>query len=160
MIGQMLVMKSEIEAKRSQNIWGTIFWMFSEIWPTGGWGSIEYGPSPELTSGQVEGGRWKPLQYMLRSSTYADQLAACNDAGDCWVTNDVGIPFAGAVSVRLLNVQTGATAFVRKSMPVELAAGAGVVKWFCAAGDAPSPSKTYIYSPCRAVKSALTTGEH
>ena len=135
---------------------------------------------------------------MLRASTYADQLAACNDAGDCWVTNDVGVPFSGAVSLRLINVQTGTSAFVRESMHVELAAGAGVVKWFCAAADeddvpspslsptlsssypysednlqgdedaatppspspspSPSNSSSYIYSPCRAVKSARTTG--
>jgi hypothetical protein len=31
---------------------------YNEIWPTGGWGSIEYGSA---VPGQVEGGRWKPL---------------------------------------------------------------------------------------------------
>merc|ERR1719230_691332 len=44
MIGQMLFLKTEIEAWRSQNVWGTTIWMYNEIWPTGGWGSIEYGP--------------------------------------------------------------------------------------------------------------------
>ena len=66
MVGQALFLKTEIEAWRSQNVWGTTFWMYNEvsslailqllvtskslrdscdnqIWPTGGWGSIEYG---------------------------------------------------------------------------------------------------------------------
>ena len=68
MVAQMLVMKAEIEALRSQNVFGTVFWMFQDIWPTGGWGSVEYG---SRVPGQVEGGRWKPLHYSLRTSTYA-----------------------------------------------------------------------------------------
>ena len=69
----------------------------NEIWPTGGWGSIEYGtasvpgqvrrrrwcflgvllcwlrrarvtrPLPPLLMWQVLGGRWKPLHYMVRA---------------------------------------------------------------------------------------------
>ena len=35
---------------------------YNEIWPTGGWGSIEYG-TVGYTKGQVLGGRWKPLQH-------------------------------------------------------------------------------------------------
>ena len=41
MVGQLLFLKTEMEGWRSQNVWGTTFWMFNEIWPTGGWGSIE-----------------------------------------------------------------------------------------------------------------------
>merc|ERR1711871_233987 len=60
MLGQALEMKSNIEARRALNTFGIIVWQYGEIWPTGGWGSIEYGsPVP----GQVIGGRWKPLQY-------------------------------------------------------------------------------------------------
>jgi len=33
MIAQLLFMKVTIEAYRSSNAWGTIFWMFNEIWP-------------------------------------------------------------------------------------------------------------------------------
>ena len=44
------------------------FWQYNEIWPTGGWGSIEYGTPVQ---GQVVGGRWKPLQHFLRRSVYA-----------------------------------------------------------------------------------------
>ena len=41
MIGQALFLKTEIEAWRSQNVFGTTIWMLNEIWPTGGWGSLE-----------------------------------------------------------------------------------------------------------------------
>lgn len=30
-----------IEERRSKNEFGIIVWQFNEIWPTGGWGSIE-----------------------------------------------------------------------------------------------------------------------
>merc|ERR1711939_67426 len=49
---QALGMKQRIEQYRSQNAWGILIWQFNEVWPTGGWGSIEYGtPRP----GQVIG---------------------------------------------------------------------------------------------------------
>eukprot|EP01047_Picozoa_sp_COSAG01_P040744 COSAG01_NODE_3448_length_6086_cov_4.407049_7_plen_61_part_00 len=44
---------------------------YNELWPTSGWGSIEYG-SP--VAGQVLGGRWKPLHYEMRRSTFADHM--------------------------------------------------------------------------------------
>jgi beta-mannosidase len=40
MLAQAIWVKSDIEARRAQNTWGTITWQFNEIWPTGGWGSI------------------------------------------------------------------------------------------------------------------------
>ncbi len=36
-------MKSNIENRRSGNEFGTVIWQLGEIWPTGGWGSLEYG---------------------------------------------------------------------------------------------------------------------
>ena len=36
MIAQLLFMKVTIESYRSSNGWGTLFWMYNEIWPTGG----------------------------------------------------------------------------------------------------------------------------
>ena len=41
MMGQALLIKSNIETRRSLNELGIIVWQFNEIWPTGGWGSIE-----------------------------------------------------------------------------------------------------------------------
>jgi hypothetical protein len=89
---------------------------------------------------------------MLRASSYADQLAACNQAGECFITNDAAPEFAGEVSLRLLNVQTGASTFVQKRRAVTLKAGAGVVEWFCAApvsSTAPVADSSYEYYPCQ-----------
>ena len=42
-MGEALEMKSDITHRRSTNNFGTIVWQYGEVWPTGGWGSIEYG---------------------------------------------------------------------------------------------------------------------
>ena len=105
--------------------------MYNEIWPCAGWGSIEYGPPDQ--PGQLLGGRWRPLHYQLRSSTFADQLATCNTGGACFVTNSAPFAFKGEVSVRLLNVLTGKSAQL-KGMVADLPPGAGVTEWFCASG--------------------------
>ena len=83
--------------------------------------------------GQVEGGRWKPLHYALRSSTFADQMSTCNDAGACIVKNDSPFPFVGKASVRLLNVMTGVSSSMTEHS-LSLAAGAGVAAWYCGTG--------------------------
>lgn len=43
MIGQALNIKSNIETRRGNNEFGSLIWQLNEIWPTGGWGSLEYG---------------------------------------------------------------------------------------------------------------------
>jgi hypothetical protein len=132
MISQVLFLKTEMEAWRSSNIWGSTFWMYNEIWPTGGWGSIEYGsPVP----GQVVGGRWKPLHYILRSSTFADQLCVCNIAGACFITNDSPFQFQGSVNIRVLNMMTGTAESVVADKNLILAAGPKISQWFCATGS-------------------------
>merc|ERR1719447_923163 len=69
MLAQALVLKSDIERRRGKNELGHLVWQLNEIWPTGGWGSLEYGtPVP----GQVIGGRWKPIHYLFRRSVLAD----------------------------------------------------------------------------------------
>ena len=52
MLGQALEMAADISVRRSQNAWGCITWQLNEIWPTGGWGSLEYG-TVGFTAGQV-----------------------------------------------------------------------------------------------------------
>eukprot|EP01048_Picozoa_sp_COSAG05_P012066 COSAG05_NODE_1183_length_5592_cov_2.043328_4_plen_176_part_00 len=37
MVGQALLIKSDIETRRAGNVFGIIVWQFNEIWPTGGW---------------------------------------------------------------------------------------------------------------------------
>ena len=36
LVGQALFLKTEIEGWRANNLWGSTFWMYNEIWPTGG----------------------------------------------------------------------------------------------------------------------------
>jgi len=74
LIGQALVLKSDIETRRSTNEFGTVTWQLNEIWPTGGWGSIEY-----PVKGQVVGVRWKPVHYWFRRSIFADVMATCGN---------------------------------------------------------------------------------
>jgi hypothetical protein len=61
MLSGALYVKSVIELNRSSNVSGLLVWQLSEIWPTGGWGSLEYG-TPGV-AGQVIGGRWKLLHH-------------------------------------------------------------------------------------------------
>lgn len=105
-----------------------------------------------LSTGQVEGGRWKPLHYLLRATTYRDQLGACNHAGECFIANDSPRQFLGAVSLRLINVQSGVSATMQIGRRVDLRPGAGTVEWFCAASNASSlvtSAGSYHYYPCQ-----------
>ena len=61
LLSSALNIKQDIETRRSKNELGILVWQFNEIWPTGGWGSIEYGTP---VAGQVLGGRWKPLIWV------------------------------------------------------------------------------------------------
>jgi hypothetical protein len=110
-----------------------MIWQFNEIWPTGGWGSIEYG-APNIP-GQVLGGRWKPLHYMLMNSVYTDVTGSCCQrcvvAENCYVKNDGVFPFIGRVEVHAVEFATGATVLAA-NVSLALAAGAGVTQWFSA----------------------------
>ena len=70
-VAQALVVKSDISTRRARNSFGTVTWQHNEIWPTGGWGSVEYG-AVGFTNGTVLGGRWKPLQYFFKDHLYTD----------------------------------------------------------------------------------------
>jgi len=127
MVGQALFLKQNIETRRSKNQFGIIVWQYNEIWPTGGWGSIEYG-TVGYTKGQVLGGRWKPLQYWYRASIYADVMATCGN-GMCYIKNDHPTPFSGTVTIDSINFASGKTKnLVTKK--VSLPAGAGVSEFF------------------------------
>jgi len=130
MLAQALNIKSNIETRRGSNELGVIVWQYNEIWPTGGWGSIEYGtPVP----GQVIGGRWKPLQYLYKRSIFQDVMATCGVGGQCYVRNDrPGLPFDGVVEVMALEFASGASTVLttvdlrgRAALP----AGPGVTKF-------------------------------
>lgn len=48
-----LQMKQQIETFRATNIFGTLIWQLGEIFPTGGWGSLEYAHAFAGTPGRV-----------------------------------------------------------------------------------------------------------
>ena len=86
MLGQALWIKSQVETFRATNIWGVLTWQLNDVYPSGSWGSLEYGSQAQ--EGQVVGGRWKMLHYMLRQSVYADLLPACGADGRCYLRSD------------------------------------------------------------------------
>ena len=103
-----LLVKSRIETFRSQNNFGTLAWQLGEIFPTGGWGSLEYAHSHAATAGQVRGGRWKPLHYWFESKLFGDVFVACVDervgpwdavwrtpGKEGWITLVQASPFTG-----------------------------------------------------------------
>jgi len=126
MIGQALELKGDIETRRAANTFGILVWQFNEIWPTGGWGTIEYGsPVP----GQVLGGRWKPAHYWYAKSIFSDVMASCGVGGACYLKNDAPTPHDVRVVVTAYRFDTGA-ATVLASKKVALKAGPGVMEWF------------------------------
>ena len=102
-------------------------------------GSLEYG-TVGWTKGQVIGGRWKPLHYMMRRSLYANVVATCGkDATHgnsksappvCYVVNDGIDAFTGNVTIRAVPLASAAATATVFSMPVQLTAGPGVRSWF------------------------------
>ena len=135
-----LLVKSEVETQRSGNYFGTMLWQLGEIFPTGGWGSLEYAhttASTLSTGGQVRGGRWKPLHYWFERFLFRDVLVACGDAAACYVRNDaplVPVAAGARVELELVSVATGA----RRALPPRalppLPAGPAAITWFCAGG--------------------------
>eukprot|EP01052_Picozoa_sp_SAG31_P012493 SAG31_NODE_732_length_12494_cov_3.395482_7_plen_328_part_00 len=146
MLGQALFMKQSIEARRASNQFGIITWMFNEIWPTGGWGSIEYG-NVGHTRGQILGGRAKPLLYFLRT-VFADIMATCgsysgpedgyiasnNKSAEssitvCYVKNDSPREFSGTVTVTSIDFASGEETSIA-TVAVSMPSGAGQTKYF------------------------------
>ena len=144
MMGQALVLKMQVESRRATNVFGLLVWQFNEIWPTGGWGVVEYGS--EGQAGQVMGGRWKPAMHWLHSALYTDVLIACGTAAalqpsspsptpqgalGCYVKNDGVTPLLGSVVVEAVDV-LGAANQTLLTAPLNLTAGPGVIRWLSA----------------------------
>ena len=132
MISQTLNMKSIIEERRSRNAWGTVIWQLGETWATGGWGSLEYG---SVGAGQIEGGRWKPLHYVLRDVLFRDVLLACGADGSCLVKNDGALDNpdlqTATLTTALVHLATGAASEVSRQAVPPLPRGGGVTEWLC-----------------------------
>ena len=133
-----LLVKSEVETQRAGNVYGTMLWQLGEIFPTGGWGSLEYATTIASTAGQVRGGRWKPLHYLFESVLFKDVIVACGDSAVCYVRNDSPLKAIGSqarVELEVVNVASGARRAVRNSHELPLLpAGPGAISWFCAGG--------------------------
>lgn len=132
MIGSSLVMKGYIEETRSRNCFGTLVWQLNEIWPTGGWGSIEYGSN---VPGQVVGGRWKPTHYWMRNSLFTDIIIACGVDGSfgtylwCYVKNDSPSPVDGLLTFTSVAFSDASSTSVIYSEPFNVTAGPGTLEW-------------------------------
>eukprot|EP00439_Symbiodinium_sp_Y106_P013904 s7315_g1.t9 len=126
MLSQALILKADIETRRSSNQFGCLVWQLNEIWPTGGWGSLEYGTP---VKGQVLGGRWKPLHYLFRRSVFSDIMATCGLDGQCYVKNDSPRPFQGRCSVVALYFDDGRRMPLH-TLDLDLMQGPGVKQLF------------------------------
>lgn len=136
----MLQQKAHIEAFRSSPSWGTVIWQLAEDWPTTGWGSLEYGTADSsLTSGQVVGGRWKPLHHVLEAVLFRDIIVACSSDAACYVRNDAPLSgVSGNLTLQAMDVASGTPVGAPLSTtPVVLAPGGSspsAVAWVCLDG--------------------------
>jgi hypothetical protein len=138
-LASALLIKQTVETMRSTNTFGTLLWQLGEIFPTGGWGSLEYS-GPRGYAGQVLGGRWKPLHNLLAATLFGDVFVACGSAGQCYARNDSPMAgVVGAVVLELVSLVTGAAvAAPATRLPLALPAGPAAVSFFCAADGATS----------------------
>jgi hypothetical protein len=136
MLAQALHMKGDIETRRAQNQLGLLVWQLNEIWPTGGWGSLEYR------------GRWKLHHYGYARSLFRDVVAACDARGRCYVRNDRSHrPFTGAVMIDAVNFATGRAARLL-ARRVALAAGPAVLERFSIPLDAVDATRSVLMIAC------------
>eukprot|EP01111_Echinosteliopsis_oligospora_P013129 TRINITY_DN4630_c0_g1_i1.p1 TRINITY_DN4630_c0_g1~~TRINITY_DN4630_c0_g1_i1.p1 ORF type:complete len:919 (-),score=251.71 TRINITY_DN4630_c0_g1_i1:36-2771(-) len=127
MIGQALNVKGYLENRRSMNTFGLFIWQLNEIWPTGGWGIVEYGTPG---TGQSIGGRWKPIMHFLQDTCYTDIFVACGADAYCILKNDAPYPFSATIKAYLVSFSTGKQTEV-STTTVTLDAGAGISHWWC-----------------------------
>jgi hypothetical protein len=129
---------------RSTNNMGLLLWQLGEIFPTGGWGSLEYS-GPRGYPGQVLGGRWKPLHNLLAATLFRDVFIACGSAGQCYARNDSPMAgVAGAIVLELISLATGSAAAPATRLPLTLPPGPAAVAFFCAAdGTTSGPCKPW-----------------
>ena len=154
-LAQALWVKSAIEASRARNELGLLTWQLNDIWPTGGWGSLEYGTP---VAGQVLGGRWKPLHYLLRRTLFADVVVICGAGGTCFVRNDGVAPFSGMARIVAVELATGKrTPLVSVDLSGEaaLAAGPGTLRLLPALPlDGVSATGHVLLARCAAAREA------
>jgi beta-mannosidase len=124
MMAQVFYIKGRVEMMRVQNSFGALIWQLNENWPTGGWGTLEYGPRAGMTN-QVAGGRWKPLHYVLRRTTFQDVTVVCGADSLCYAINDGLIPQSLTFWVEAWKLSTE-TALTNTEMTIDLPIGRSI----------------------------------
>jgi hypothetical protein len=156
---QAVVLKQVYESRRALNQLGHLIWMLNEIWPTVGWGSLEYGPKPGplATPGQVRGGRWKPLHYFYKRSLMTDVMATCGSeyvsrkappAGSlCYLSNHrASRPFNGTVTFTAYDHFGEGEGAVVMDRAFSLPQGPGAIAWFSPPAALPAGNTTTVVS--------------
>lgn len=159
MVAQALNVKAMIELRRAQNEFGVLVWQLNEIWPTGGWGSVEYGTP---VAGQVLGGRWKPLHYMYKRSLFQDVMATCGAGGQCYLRSDLpGGRFDGDVVISALELKSGVKTRLAKLSFAKwpLAPGPGATHFFTIDLSGIDPTTHILTALCTSA-SAAPAGPH
>jgi hypothetical protein len=136
MLGSALYLMADIAVRRSANQFGLFIWQLGEIWPTGGWGSLEYGPAAGFTAGQVLGGRWKPAHHLLSQHSFRDTILLCGASGACMFRHDNPMSALTNVKVvlQIVHLQSGLVSPLA-SWLVSTGPGPAAVQWFCAQGQ-------------------------
>jgi len=139
LMGQAFIYKGYIEQHRSTNTFGLQIWQLNEIWPTGGWGTVEYG-NPTYP-GQVVGGRWKPAHHWLRENLYTDVIISCGkDSSNnvdllCYAKNDAYAAHVVDIIIMANSLTDGQLTPIYQQNDVELASGPGAITWFSVKGN-------------------------
>lgn len=147
MIAAALNMQSVVESHRSGNYLGAIEWQLNEIWPTGGWGSLEYGSTS--SPGSLQGGRWKPMHYWFKNHIFADVMAACgfpyrSKSLACFVSNQrPGVTFSGTLTLTKVDLASGVSS-VWDELPISVPAGPGAVFWVTPNATMPNVTTTLL----------------
>eukprot|EP00035_Acanthoeca_spectabilis_P029988 m.475899 g.475899 ORF g.475899 m.475899 type:complete len:618 (+) comp39331_c0_seq1:3-1856(+) len=134
-LAQALEIQSNVGIIRSSNSFGALTWQLNDIYPSGSWGSLEYGTVD--SPGQVVGGRWRILHHLLRREVWVDTVASCGADGYCYVRSD-GLAAEPnlTITIRVLSFATGASRPLANVQGVALGIGAGQLRRFCVgAGD-------------------------
>jgi len=150
-LASALLIKQTTESIRATNNFGLLLWQLSEIYPTGGWGSLEYS-GPRGYPGQVLGGRWKPLHNLLADSLFTDVFIACGAEGQCFVKNDS--PYldviSGSVILEFVSLISGEPAASATRLPINLPKGPAAITFFCASDGS-------LIGPCKSWSTLLST---
>ncbi len=107
MQAQALYLTGRIAAYRAANVWGIQIWQLNEIFPTGGWGTIETASATISGRGQVLGGRWKPAHYALQTALYPDNFFFCGADARCVMRRDAVAASAVKYELSFVSAVTG-----------------------------------------------------